>query len=121
MNKYLFAVAFGLGAVAVAWVGRGFVGTNGLALTMTVLIGAVFIFGAWELRQFRHATAALSCALAQTSEPLNDLGHWLASLPAPLRNTVRLRVEGERVGLPGPALTPIWSVCWSCWVCWARF
>lgn len=106
MNKYLFAVAFGLGAVAVAWVGRGFVGTNGLALTMTVLIGAVFIFGAWELRQFRHATAALSRALAQTSEPLNDLGHWLASLPASLRNTVRLRVEGERVGLPGPALTP---------------
>ncbi len=106
MNKYLFAVAFGLGAAAVAWVGSGFVGTNGLALTMTVLIGAVFVFGAWELRQFRQATSALSRALAQTPEPLNDLGHWLTSLPASLRTTVRLRVEGERVGLPGPALTP---------------
>lgn len=106
MNKYLFAVAFGLGAAAVAWVGSGFVGANLLALTMTVLIGAVFVFGAWELRQFRQATSGLSRALAQTPEPLNDLGHWLASLPASLRTTVRLRVEGERVGLPGPALTP---------------
>ena len=106
MNKYLFAVAFGLGAVAVAWVGSGFVGTNGLALTMTSLIGAVFVFGAWELRQFRQATSALSSALAATPEQLSDLGHWLTGLPASLRTTVRLRVEGERVGLPGPSLTP---------------
>ena len=106
MNKYLFAVAFGLGAVAVAWVGSGFVGTNLLALTMTALIGAVFVFGAWELRQFRQATSALSSALAATPEQLSDLGHWLTGLPASLRTTVRLRVEGERVGLPGPSLTP---------------
>ena len=106
MNKYLFAIAFSLGAAAVAWVGSGFVGTNLLALTMTALIGAVFVFGAWELRQFRQATSALSSALADTPEPLNDLGHWLTGLPASLRTTVRLRVEGERVGLPGPALTP---------------
>ena len=106
MNKYLFGIAFGLGAAAVAWVGSGFVGTHLLALTMTVLIGAVFVFGAWELRQFRQATSALSSALAATPEPLVDLAHWLAGLPVSLRNTVRLRVEGERVGLPGPALTP---------------
>ena len=106
MNRYLFAIAFGLGAAAVAWVGSGFVGTNLLALTMTVLIGAVFVFGAWELRQFRQATSALSSALAATPEQLSDLGHWLTGLPASLRTTVRLRVEGERVGLPGPSLTP---------------
>ena len=106
MNKYLFAIAFGLGCAAVAWVGSGFVGTNGLALTMTALIGAVFVFGAWELRQFRQATSALSSALAATPEQLSDLGHWLTGLPASLRTTVRLRVEGERVGLPGPSLTP---------------
>ena len=106
MNKYLFAIAFSLGAAAVAWVGSGFVGTHLLALTMTALIGAVFVVGAWELRQFRQATSALSSALAQTPEPLNDLAHWLAGLPVSLRTTVRLRVEGERVGLPGPALTP---------------
>ena len=106
MNKYLFAIAFGLGGAAVAWVGSGFVGTNGLALTMTALIGAVFVFGAWELRQFRQATSALSSALAATPEQLSDLGHWLTGLPASLRTTVRLRVEGERVGLPGPSLTP---------------
>lgn len=106
MNKYLFAIAFSLGAAAVAWVGSGFVGTHLLALTMTALIGAVFVVGAWELRQFRQATSALSSALAQTPEPLNDLAHWLAGLPVSLRTTVRLRVEGERVGLPGPVLTP---------------
>ena len=106
MNKYLFAIAFGLGCAAVAWVGSGFVGTNLLALTMTSLIGAVFVFGAWELRQFRQATSALSSALAATPEQLSDLGHWLTGLPASLRTTVRLRVEGERVGLPGPSLTP---------------
>jgi hypothetical protein len=106
MNKYLFGIAFGLGGTAVVWVGSGFVGTNLLALTMTALIGAVFVFGAWELRQFRQATSALSRALAATPAPLVDLGHWLTGLPASLRTTVRLRVEGERIGLPGPSLTP---------------
>ncbi|WP_210545329.1 DUF802 domain-containing protein [Rhodoferax sp. PAMC 29310] len=106
MNKYLFAIAFGLGAAAVAWVGSGFIGTNLLALTMTALIGAVFVFGAWELRQFRQATSALASALAATPAQLSDLGDWLSGVPASLRTTVRLRVEGERVGLPGPALTP---------------
>ncbi|HUH88166.1 MAG TPA: DUF802 domain-containing protein, partial [Pusillimonas sp.] len=31
---------------------------------------------------------------------------WLSQLDPTLRDTVRLRVEGERVGLPGPTLTP---------------
>jgi hypothetical protein len=34
---------------------------------------------------------------------LND---WLITLPAELHNPVRQRVEGERVGLPGPVFTP---------------
>ena len=35
------------------------------------------------------------------------LADWLeAQVPAPLRQAVRLRIEGERVPLPGPALTP---------------
>jgi hypothetical protein len=34
---------------------------------------------------------------------LND---WLITLPADVQNPVRQRVEGERVGLPGPVFTP---------------
>lgn len=35
-----------------------------------------------------------------------SLADWLAKLDPSLRTAVRARVEGERVGLPGPALTP---------------
>ena len=48
----------------------------------------------------------MASALAATPAQLSDLGQWLSGVPASLRTTVRLRVEGERVGLPGPALTP---------------
>ena len=106
MNRNLFAVAFLLGAMAVAWVGVGFMGGNLLALLMTVLIGAVYGFGALELRQFRQASTSLAQALASIPEQLPHLGDWLASVPASLQNPVRLRIEGERIGLPGPALTP---------------
>ena len=34
------------------------------------------------------------------------LGDWLDQVHPTLQNPVRLRIEGERVGLPGPALTP---------------
>ncbi|HQA08738.1 DUF802 domain-containing protein, partial [Zoogloea sp.] len=37
---------------------------------------------------------------------LPSLGDWLDTLPPSMQNAVRLRIEGERVGLPGPALTP---------------
>ena len=34
------------------------------------------------------------------------IGAWLALLHPSLQNPVRLRIEGERVAMPGPALTP---------------
>ena len=37
------------------------------------------------------------------------IGAWLASVHTSLHHAVRLRVEGERVALPGPALTPYLS------------
>ena len=40
------------------------------------------------------------------SEPPAALADWLERVPAALRHAVRLRVEGERGALPGPALTP---------------
>lgn len=106
MKKHLFTAAFVLGAAAVVWVGSGFVGTNMLALTMTAIMGAVYGFGALELRQFRQATATLATALAAIPEPLPTLNGWLDRVHVSLQNTVRLRIEGERIGLPGPALTP---------------
>jgi hypothetical protein len=106
MNKHLFTVAFFLGALGVVWVGVGFIDSSFLALLMTAIIGAVYVFGALELRQFRQATSTLDAALAAIPANLAELGAWLGSIHPSLQNSVRLRIEGERVGLPGPALTP---------------
>lgn len=105
MNK-IVTLAFLLGAFALAWVGAGYVGTNTLALAMTAIIAAVYLFGAFELLEFRRATATLTTALEAIPEPLPSLSAWLAGLHPALQNPVRLRIEGERIGLPGPALTP---------------
>ena len=107
MNSKVIAAAFVLGASAVVWVGIGFVGSaNYLALTMTTAIAAVYVFGALELRQYRLATSTLADALTAIPDRLADLGDWLCSVHSSLQNPVRLRIEGERIGLPGPSLTP---------------
>ncbi|MES2089920.1 MAG: DUF802 domain-containing protein, partial [Pseudomonadota bacterium] len=106
MNRIVFAAAFAIGLMTVAWVGMGFVGSSWMALLMTVVIAGVYLLGAFEISQFRAATASLAAALADIPQPLMDLGAWLNGVPPSLKNTVRLRIEGERVALPGPALTP---------------
>ncbi|WP_137892767.1 DUF802 domain-containing protein [Ramlibacter sp. 2FC] len=106
MNRIVFSAAFAIGLAVVAWVGMGFVGSSAMALLMSAAIAAAYLLGAFELRQYRAATAALARALADIREPLSELGPWLDGVPASLQNPVRLRIEGERVALPGPALTP---------------
>ena len=106
MSRIVLAVAFVLGLVAVLWVGVGFVGTSALALAMSVVIGAVYVLGAVEIRRFRAVTASLQTALSHIPQPLAQLGDWLAGLHPSVQNAVRARVEGERVALPGLALTP---------------
>ena len=106
MNKFMMTVIFTLGLVAVGWVGWGFVGTSWMALAMTAVIGGVYVLGALELRRFRAATATLSEALAHIPSDLSDLGAWLARLHPSLQHPVRSRIEGQRVAMPGPALTP---------------
>ena len=106
MNKFMMTVIFTLGLVAVGWVGWGFVGTSWMALAMTAVIGGVYVLGALELRRFRAATATLSEALAHIPTDLSDLGAWLARLHPTLQHPVRSRIEGQRVAMPGPALTP---------------
>jgi uncharacterized protein YicC (UPF0701 family) len=106
MNRIVCVAAFVVGLVAVCWIGVGYIGSSPLALAMTAIIGAVYVTGAAEMLRFHRATAALARALAAIPENLPHPGEWLGRLPPSLQNPVRLRIEGERVGLPGPAVTP---------------
>ncbi len=106
MNKQLFNLAFVTGALAVIWVGFGFIDSSALAMAMTALIFAVYLAGAVELHRFRQATASLTMALGAVPDDLPDLNRFLSGLHGSLQHPVRLRIEGERVGLPGPSLAP---------------
>lgn len=106
MKPTPFSSAFLLGAAAVVWIAAGYVASNPLALVITLAIGAVYVVGALELREFRRATASLSHALGSIPCDLANLNDWLGRIHAALQTPVRLRVEGERHGLPAPVLTP---------------
>ena len=106
MTRLLHFVVFIAGLAVACWVGAGYVQSNPLALAITVLVGCVYLIGVFELYRYQHASATLQRALAALSEPLESLDEWLSRLDPSLRNAVRLRIEGDRVGLPGPALAP---------------
>jgi hypothetical protein len=106
MNKHLYRAAALVGLLAIAWVAMGYLPHNPLALAMTLLIGAFYGMGVLELQRYQKDTTALSQALASLTEPPAQLADWLAQLPATLRHSVRLRLQGERSALAGPALTP---------------
>ncbi|MFM0017500.1 DUF802 domain-containing protein [Paraburkholderia azotifigens] len=108
MSRYRidFVVVFLVGLVVAGWVGAGYVVSNPLALAVTLLVAGCYVAGALELQRYQEATATLTRALAELSEAPSRLGVWLERLHPGLRNPVRLRIEGERVALPGPALTP---------------
>ncbi|WP_175770994.1 DUF802 domain-containing protein [Burkholderia ambifaria] len=99
-------VVFIAGLLAVCWIGVGYVASNPLATAVTLLIGACYVAGAWELVRYRQATATLSRAVAGLTQPPATLDTWLDTLHPGLRGAVRARVEGARVALPGPSLTP---------------
>lgn len=106
MNRFLHYAVFAAGLAVVAWVGAGYAGSHALAFAVTLIVGAFYLVGAFELHRYRQATATLARAVDGLSVAPADLGAWLGGLPASLRNAVRLRIEGERVGLPAPALAP---------------
>lgn len=106
MNRNICIAAFVLGFLVIVWVGVGYIAANPLALIMTLLIGAAYGMGALEMRRFREATITLGAALASIPHSPTNLGGWLDKIHPSLRNAVRLRIEGERIGLPGPTLTP---------------
>jgi hypothetical protein len=106
MNRNFSISAFLIGLLAVLWVAAGYLGGNHLALAVTLIIAAVYLAGALELRRFDANTHGLAAALRAIPDDLAHLGEWLQQVPTALQNTVRLRIEGERVALPGPGLTP---------------
>lgn len=105
-RNLLHLVVFLAGLAAVCWIGAGYLGSNLPAAAVTAVIGACYVAGALELHRYRQATATLARAVAEADATTPGLGDWLAGLHPSLRNAVRLRVEGERVALPAPALTP---------------
>ncbi|CAN7664269.1 DUF802 domain-containing protein [Trinickia sp. LjRoot230] len=98
-------LVFFSGVAALCWIGIGYVGSNALALAVTLLIGVCYLTGALELKRYQEATASLKRAAATLSEPPPALGIWLEQIHPSLRNAVRQRVESERAALPGPVLT----------------
>lgn len=106
MNRLICVAAFVAGIIATLWIGIGYVGSSLLGLVTTALIGAVYLAGTAELLRFHRGTQALLQALSSLPTEASPHGDWLASLPPSLRNPARLRLEGERAPLPGPAVTP---------------
>jgi len=107
MTRFLFAGAFALGGAVTLWIGQTFYAAgDALGLIITLLIALVYAIGALELHHFRRATGTLDDALKAMSQPVDNLCEWLLKLDPSLQNSARLRIEGERNGLPAPVLTP---------------
>jgi hypothetical protein len=106
MTRLLQLAAFITGLATVGWVASGYVGTNPVALVVTVLVAVFYLMGALELQRFQRATSGVAQALGELAQPPAALAEWLVKLDPTLQNAVRLRIEGERVALPGPTLTP---------------
>ncbi len=106
MHKVLRHATVVAGLGVIAWVGAGYLAGHLLALLVTLVIGAIYLMGVLELHRFHQATATLATVLEDATEPQGGLRPWLERVPASLQNAVRRRIEGEPVGLPGPAMAP---------------
>lgn len=103
MIAILFAAGFSVGAMTIAWMSWIFAHSDLFALLITLAIGAAYSIGFIELLHFRRATGTLNSALQQCSESLDS---WLEQLHPSLQSAVRQRIEGHRVSLPTPGMTP---------------
>ena len=91
------------GQAVAGWIAIGYAGTNPLALAVTLLIGACYLAGAFELLALPagdlHADPRLSGLCRSAGQP----GHLAGPAGAqPCATPTRLRIEGERAGLPCP-------------------
>ncbi|WP_066096461.1 DUF802 domain-containing protein [Xanthomonas massiliensis] len=107
MPRHLVSsLVFLAGLLAVGWVGIGYLGNHPLGAAIAAVIALCYLAGAAELYRYDQASAGLARAVDGLDASPANLDDWLARVPAGLRHAVRLRVEGERVALPAPALTP---------------
>lgn len=106
VRNLLYIAVFLVGFIAVGWIGVGYVGSNPLGALVAALIAACYLAGAVELQRYRRATHTLRDALTGMDDAPPTLGPWLERLHPSLRSPVRLRVEGARMALPTPAMTP---------------
>lgn len=106
MTRMISLLAALAGVAVIGWTGTAFIGQNTLALGVTLSIAAVFLVGCFEMWRYQYGTLSLSGALDRASEPVENLDHWLEAVDSSLRDAVRLRIRGDQVGLPVPALTP---------------
>lgn len=106
MSRALAWGVFSAGLGVLLWAGAGYAATSPLALVVLALIMAAYLAGAWELQRFEQDSTALAQALERTPQTAQELSAWLAGLPVSLRLAVARRIDGERVGLPGPTLAP---------------
>ena len=106
MTRLIFTTVFLLGASVILWMGEGFIDSNPLALVIIGVIACVYLIGFIELIQFRAATSTLRNFLAsflvKDDSQAIKLDEHIAKLHPSLINSVRLRIEGERVALPAP-------------------
>ena len=106
MTRLFSVAALVLGLVIIVWMGFSFIDTNTLAFVVTSMIAVVFIVGFVELSLFQRDTDTLNTQLSSMDEPPSVLDEWLQLLPSALRDSVRLRIQGEYKLLPSPILTP---------------
>lgn len=106
MTRLSSVAAFAVGGAIVLWMAIAVVGSNALALVVSLLIAIAYTVGFVELLNYQRASRGLSAALAAATAPPEDLDRWLEQVPNSLRNAVRQRIRGDYVGLPAPLLSP---------------
>lgn len=109
MSRLFFFLVFTIGLAVVVWIGRGFFGSDLLALTVTAIIAAVYGLGFAELIGFRRATHQLAERLNIAPNSREQVDNWLSGLPESVQFAVQKRLDGHYAALPGPQLTPYLS------------
>ena len=59
------AFVFAIGLAVVGWIAIGYIGSNTLALAVSLLIGACYLVGGLELLRYRQATKTLADGVAR--------------------------------------------------------
>ncbi len=106
MTRTLFYGAALVGLLAIAWTATTFIDNNALALSITLIIGVVYVLGLAELRQIRLETRGLNAAIGQEPDKPENL---LAQVHGNLHGAINQRIAGFSAPLPAPVFTPYFT------------